>query len=92
MTLVLDNYDSFGQPAGKAPRTVPRATSAPTLTVCSPCGAFSPRGDGAQRSALRTSFPAGRGYPSPHRTPAALRAANGRGETLATAGGRQDDP
>ena len=34
MTLVLDNYDSFtfGQPAGKAPRTVPRAISAPTLT------------------------------------------------------------
>ena len=49
MTLVLDNYDSFGQPAG-------------------------------------------RGYPSPHPTPAALRAANGRGETPAAAGGRQDDP
>ena len=86
MTLVLDNYDSFGQPAGKAPRTVPRAISAPTLTVCSACGAHSPRGDGAQRSALRTSFPVGRGYPSPHPTPAALCAATGRREILDDAG------
>ena len=67
MTLVLDNYDSFtfGQPAGEAPRTVPRATSAPTLTVCSACGALSPRGDGAQRSAPRTIVSGGEGKPLP---------------------------
>ena len=65
MTLVLDNYDSFGQPAGKAPRTVPRAISAPTLTICSGCGAHSPRADGAQRSALRTIVSGGEGKPLP---------------------------
>ena len=65
MTLLLDNYDSFGQPAEKAPRTVPRAISAPTLTVCSACGALSPRGDGAQRSAPRTIVSGGEGIPLP---------------------------
>ena len=87
MTLVLDNYDSFGQPAGKAPRTVPRAISAPTLTVWLPHGLM-------VRSAPRCapSFPAGRGNPSPHPTPAALRAANGRRTISATAVRLPDDP
>ena len=65
MTLLLDNYDSFGQPAEKAPRTVPRATSAPALTGCSACGAHSPRADGAQRSAPRTIVSGGEGIPLP---------------------------
>ncbi len=67
MTLVLDNYDSFtfGQPEGKAPRTVPGATSAPALAVCSACGAHSPRADGARRFAPRTIVSCGEGKPLP---------------------------
>ena len=79
-------YSSLARLVSRAPR--PHREDWP-LSALSALTPLCPQAtDGANRCAA-PSFPAGRGYPSPHPTPAALRAANGRGEILDDAGSRQ---